>query len=271
MCHALSCAPHSEIKIQQSLKGLAEAVSNARLAYVTHADIRNLPCFDRQTLFAIKAPSGATLTVPEPMIPADVRTCACHSSTQPATHWRMLRQALVMYACLQIGLSHACPTTSVPSISIPSSSLFPCFLFVHLYGLGHAFLVLRATSAIGTLPASPRLPPNRRCRHCLLTLFPLPLHNPRCRCVRHGRRRCRRSTASSYAAPADPSTRFSCATTPSALPVPLPRCDALHVAHQGWASQSGNLARVLPAGDTRISSPPPKSLVLLLARPPYLT
>lgn len=139
MCHALSCAPHSEIKIQQSLKGLAEAVSNARLAYVTHADIRNLPCFDRQTLFAIKAPSGATLTVPEPMIPADVRTCTCHSSTQPATHWRMLRQALVVYACLQIGLSHACPTTSVLCISIPSSSFFPFFLSVHLYGLDMPF------------------------------------------------------------------------------------------------------------------------------------
>lgn len=38
----------------------------ARLAYLTHVDIRNVPCFTDDTLLAVKAPYGSTLEVPDP-------------------------------------------------------------------------------------------------------------------------------------------------------------------------------------------------------------
>jgi hypothetical protein len=52
--------------VQHSLKVFAEARQSASLAYVTHADARNLTCFHDKTLLAFKAPSGTELTVPEP-------------------------------------------------------------------------------------------------------------------------------------------------------------------------------------------------------------
>lgn len=37
----------------------------SRLAYIHHYDIRSIPCFSDDTLFAVKAPFGSTLEVPD--------------------------------------------------------------------------------------------------------------------------------------------------------------------------------------------------------------
>lgn len=42
------------------------AAEGAVGSYVTNSDIRNLPCFSRTTVIAIKAPAGTTLEVPDP-------------------------------------------------------------------------------------------------------------------------------------------------------------------------------------------------------------
>lgn len=52
--------------VQALLKQMSENEENRRLAYVTHADIRNIRYFENDTLFAIKAPPRTTLEVPEP-------------------------------------------------------------------------------------------------------------------------------------------------------------------------------------------------------------
>lgn len=62
------------LKVQQNLKSLAETLHNAQLAYVSHSDIRSVPTFAHDTLVALKAPSGARLTVPEPRVDAQVAT-----------------------------------------------------------------------------------------------------------------------------------------------------------------------------------------------------
>eukprot|EP00053_Salpingoeca_punica_P019026 m.189716 g.189716 ORF g.189716 m.189716 type:complete len:317 (+) comp17552_c2_seq1:399-1349(+) len=54
--------------IQHSLKSLAETLTSANLAYVTHSDVRSLELFHDKTVIAIKAPSGAKLNVPEPQL-----------------------------------------------------------------------------------------------------------------------------------------------------------------------------------------------------------
>ena len=37
-----------------------------RLAYLSHLDIRSIPCLKDDTLLAVKAPYGSTLEVPDP-------------------------------------------------------------------------------------------------------------------------------------------------------------------------------------------------------------
>lgn len=38
----------------------------SRLAYLSHLDIRSIPCLKDETLLAVKAPYGSTLEVPDP-------------------------------------------------------------------------------------------------------------------------------------------------------------------------------------------------------------
>lgn len=52
--------------LQESLRRMAEDESTKQLAYLTHVDIRNIPCFTEDTLLAVKAPYGSTLEVPDP-------------------------------------------------------------------------------------------------------------------------------------------------------------------------------------------------------------
>ncbi|KAL3684761.1 hypothetical protein R1sor_002783 [Riccia sorocarpa] len=53
-------------EMRERLRILSENESNKRWLYVTEDDIKNLPCFQNETLIAIKAPHGTTLEVPDP-------------------------------------------------------------------------------------------------------------------------------------------------------------------------------------------------------------
>ncbi|XP_042041712.1 transcription factor E2FB-like [Salvia splendens] len=53
-------------EMQEKLRGLSEDEGNERWLFVTEDDIKSLPCFQNETLIAIKAPHGTTLEVPDP-------------------------------------------------------------------------------------------------------------------------------------------------------------------------------------------------------------
>ncbi|KAL8479952.1 hypothetical protein ACS0TY_026261 [Phlomoides rotata] len=53
-------------EMQEKLRGLSEDEDNQKWLFVTEEDIKNLPCFQNETLIAIKAPHGTTLEVPDP-------------------------------------------------------------------------------------------------------------------------------------------------------------------------------------------------------------
>lgn len=52
--------------MREKLRGLTEDENSRRWLYVTEDDIKGLPCFQNETLIAIKAPHGTTLEVPDP-------------------------------------------------------------------------------------------------------------------------------------------------------------------------------------------------------------
>lgn len=53
-------------EMQERLRGLSEDENNQKFLFVTEEDIKGLPCFQNETLIAIKAPHGTTLEVPDP-------------------------------------------------------------------------------------------------------------------------------------------------------------------------------------------------------------
>ncbi|KAL8517640.1 hypothetical protein ACS0TY_015759 [Phlomoides rotata] len=53
-------------QMQEKLRDLSEDEDNQKWLFVTEEDIKNLPCFQNETLIAIKAPHGTTLEVPDP-------------------------------------------------------------------------------------------------------------------------------------------------------------------------------------------------------------
>ncbi|XP_071931472.1 transcription factor E2FB-like [Coffea arabica] len=53
-------------EMQERLRDLSEAENNQKWLFVTEEDIKSLPCFQNETLIAIKAPHGTTLEVPDP-------------------------------------------------------------------------------------------------------------------------------------------------------------------------------------------------------------
>ncbi|XP_022766988.1 transcription factor E2FA-like isoform X2 [Durio zibethinus] len=53
-------------EMQERLRDLSENGNNQRWLFVTEDDIKGLPCFQNETLIAIKAPHGTTLEVPDP-------------------------------------------------------------------------------------------------------------------------------------------------------------------------------------------------------------
>ncbi|MCL7025950.1 hypothetical protein MKW94_012545 [Papaver nudicaule] len=58
---------HNNFKdMQERLRDLSEEENNQKWLFVTEEDIKSLPCFQNETLIAIKAPHGTTLEVPDP-------------------------------------------------------------------------------------------------------------------------------------------------------------------------------------------------------------
>lgn len=55
-------------------QALGENPLNKPRLYVTEEDVTALPCFANDTLFAVKAPPGTTLEVPDPRELADPDT-----------------------------------------------------------------------------------------------------------------------------------------------------------------------------------------------------
>ncbi|CAK9184687.1 unnamed protein product [Ilex paraguariensis] len=53
-------------EMQERLTDLSEDENNQKWLFVTEEDIKTLPCFQDETLIAIKAPHGTTLEVPDP-------------------------------------------------------------------------------------------------------------------------------------------------------------------------------------------------------------
>ncbi|KAM0024707.1 putative transcription factor E2F-DP family [Helianthus debilis subsp. tardiflorus] len=53
-------------KMQERMRDMSEDNSNQKWLFVTEDDIKGLPCFQNETLIAIKAPHGTTLEVPDP-------------------------------------------------------------------------------------------------------------------------------------------------------------------------------------------------------------
>ncbi|KAH7671328.1 E2F Family protein [Dioscorea alata] len=53
-------------EMQEKVKGLSQDENNQRWLFVTEEDIKRIPCFQNETLIAIKAPHGATMEVPDP-------------------------------------------------------------------------------------------------------------------------------------------------------------------------------------------------------------
>ncbi|CAI0398442.1 unnamed protein product [Linum tenue] len=60
------CLKTSAREMQERLTALSEDGNNQRFLFVTEDDIKTLPCFQNETLIAIKAPHGTTLEVPDP-------------------------------------------------------------------------------------------------------------------------------------------------------------------------------------------------------------
>lgn len=53
-------------ELEDSIKAMTEDAANAARLYVTNEDIASLPCTANETVFAVKAPQGTTLEVPDP-------------------------------------------------------------------------------------------------------------------------------------------------------------------------------------------------------------
>jgi len=52
--------------LEDSIKDMTEDAANSARLYVTDEDIAKLPCTANDTVFAVKAPQGTTLEVPDP-------------------------------------------------------------------------------------------------------------------------------------------------------------------------------------------------------------
>ncbi|KAL2557375.1 Transcription factor E2FB [Forsythia ovata] len=53
-------------EMQEKLRSFSEDENNQKWLFVTEEDIKSLPCFQNETLIAVKAPHGTTLEVPDP-------------------------------------------------------------------------------------------------------------------------------------------------------------------------------------------------------------
>ncbi|GBF89163.1 transcription factor [Raphidocelis subcapitata] len=107
--------------LMAALRAMTEHPANRRLLYVTDADITSLPCFAQDTVFAVKAPKGTTLEMPDP---------AEGTSLGGARHYRIvLRSAaegvevfLVQHANSGIGQPGGAPAPVPAPASAPGAA-----------------------------------------------------------------------------------------------------------------------------------------------------
>ena len=73
----LACPPAQEQErllddqissMSEALQALCRAPGNQPHLYVTDEDIVTLPCYERDTIFAVRAPPDAMLEVPDPFV-----------------------------------------------------------------------------------------------------------------------------------------------------------------------------------------------------------
>nr|KJB46387.1 hypothetical protein B456_007G364600 [Gossypium raimondii] len=60
-------------EMQERLRDLSENDNNQKLLFLIEEDIKGIPCFQNETLIAIKALHGTTLEVPDPDEDVDYR------------------------------------------------------------------------------------------------------------------------------------------------------------------------------------------------------
>ncbi|KAI7732390.1 hypothetical protein M8C21_025788, partial [Ambrosia artemisiifolia] len=103
-------------EMQERLRDLSEDEDNQKWLFVTEEDIKSLPCFQEETLIAIKAPHGTTLEVPDPDEAVDY----------PQRRYRIVLRSTMgpidVYLVSQFEekleeINHAEANTSIPSTS----------------------------------------------------------------------------------------------------------------------------------------------------------
>ncbi|KAK4776137.1 hypothetical protein SAY87_024098 [Trapa incisa] len=108
-------------ELQVKLRDLSEDDNNQKWLFVTEDDIKSLPCFQNETLIAIKAPHGTTLEVPDPDEVVDY----------PQRRYRIILRSTMgpidVYLVSRFEekfdeMNSMVPTSTLPFISIPGSN-----------------------------------------------------------------------------------------------------------------------------------------------------
>jgi hypothetical protein len=115
---------------QTNIKRLSDEPTNQQLAFITYEDLVSLPCFQGDTLIAIKAPSGTRLEVPDPDegMPSNQRRYQIFlkSSGEPIDVYlvqsRQQQQQMQMEEAHQAHIQHQQALLGVPE-GIPPSAM----------------------------------------------------------------------------------------------------------------------------------------------------
>ncbi|CAN4113982.1 unnamed protein product [Withania somnifera] len=111
-------------EMQEKLRDMSEDENYQRWLFVTEDDIKSLPCFQNETLIAVKAPHGTTLEVPDPDEAVDY----------PQRRYRIILRSTMgpidVYLVSQFEekfeeMNGVEPSTTIPGASISGSKDYP--------------------------------------------------------------------------------------------------------------------------------------------------
>ncbi|OAY42972.1 transcription factor E2FA [Manihot esculenta] len=110
-------------EMQERLRELSEEENNQKWLFVTEEDIKSIPCFQNETLIAIKAPHGTTLEVPDP----------AEAVEYPQRRYRIILRSTMgpidVYLVSQFEENfeemNGEPSTSIPHVSSSGSNEIP--------------------------------------------------------------------------------------------------------------------------------------------------
>ncbi|CAN4089615.1 unnamed protein product [Withania somnifera] len=107
-------------EMQEKLRDMSEDENNQRWLFVTEEDIKSLPCFQNETLIAVKAPHGTTLEVPDPHEAVDY----------PQRRYRIILRSTMgpidVYLVSQFEeMNGVEPSTAIPGASSSGSKDYP--------------------------------------------------------------------------------------------------------------------------------------------------